>query len=85
MALGEQGYEVKPIASSFLSGMVVAVGTVAGRLTAEAVNGISFVDLYRTYPRFDINVDAEQARLLEHDVILFQFPVFWYSTPALIN
>ena len=52
---------------------------------AEAVDGISFVDLYRTYPRFDINVDTEQARLLEHDVILFQFPVFWYSTPSLIK
>ena len=52
---------------------------------AETVDGISFVDLYRTYPRFDINVDIEQARLLDHDVILFQFPVFWYSTPSLIK
>ena len=52
---------------------------------AETVDGISFVDLYRTYPRFDINVDVEQQRLLDHDVILFQFPVFWYSTPSLIK
>lgn len=52
---------------------------------AKAIDGISFVDLYRTYPRFNIDVDAEQARLLDHDVILFQFPVFWYSTPSLIK
>ena len=52
---------------------------------AEAVNGITFVDLYREYPRFDINVDVEQQRLLAHDVILFQFPLFWYSTPSLIK
>jgi putative NADPH-quinone reductase len=52
---------------------------------AEIIGGISFIDLYKAYPRFDINVDAEQARLLDHDVILFQFPVFWYSTPSLIK
>ena len=52
---------------------------------AEAVEGITYVDLYRDYPRFDIDVDVEQRRLLEHDVILFQFPMFWYSTPSLVK
>jgi putative NADPH-quinone reductase len=52
---------------------------------ASAVEGITFVDLYRDYPRFDIDVDVEQRRLLDHDVILFQFPFFWYSTPSIIK
>ena len=52
---------------------------------AAAVDGITFVDLYRDYPRFDINADVEQQRLLDHDVILFQFPMFWYSTPSIIK
>lgn len=52
---------------------------------AAAVDGITFVDLYRDYPRFDIDVDIEQQRLLDHDVILFQFPMFWYSTPSIIK
>jgi len=52
---------------------------------AQGVDGITFVDLYRDYPRFDIHVDVEQQRLLDHDVILFQFPVFWYSTPSIIK
>ena len=52
---------------------------------AERVNGITFVDLYADYPRFDINVNIEQQRLLDHDVILFQFPVFWYSTPSILK
>ncbi len=52
---------------------------------ASSVDGITFVDLYRGYPRFDINVDAEQQRLLDHDVILFQFPLFWYSTPSILK
>lgn len=52
---------------------------------ARDVQGIDFVDLYAEYPRFDIDIDREQGRLLEHDVILFQFPMFWYSTPSLIK
>ena len=53
--------------------------------TAAAVKDITYVDLYRDYPRLDINVEIEQQRLLDHDVILFQFPMFWYSTPSIIK
>jgi len=52
---------------------------------AGALEGITYVDLYRDYPRFDIDVDIEQKRLLDHDVILFQFPFFWYSTPSILK
>lgn len=52
---------------------------------ASQVAGITFVDLYRDYPRFDIDADVEQQRLLEHDVVLFQFPFFWYSTPSILK
>lgn len=52
---------------------------------AQAVEGITVVDLYAENPRFDIDVDKEQARLLDHDVLMFQFPLFWYSTPSLIK
>lgn len=53
--------------------------------SARELEGVTFVDLYAEYPRFSIDVDREQRRLMEHDVILFQFPVFWYSTPALLK
>ncbi|MDO1583428.1 NAD(P)H-dependent oxidoreductase [Rhizobium oryzicola] len=52
---------------------------------ARSVDGVTLVDLYAEYPRFSIHVDREQQRLLEHDVIIFQFPLFWYSTPALLK
>jgi putative NADPH-quinone reductase len=52
---------------------------------AEALDGVTFVDLYRDYPRFDIDADREQQRLRDHDVILFQFPLFWYSTPSIVK
>lgn len=53
--------------------------------TAEAAPGVTFHDLYETYPDYVIDVEAEQARLLAHDVIGLQFPMYWYSTPALMK
>ena len=52
---------------------------------ARRVDGLTFVDLYEEYPRFQINIDREQERLLDHDVIVFQFPIYWYSTPSLLK
>lgn len=52
---------------------------------ASEIENITFVDLYRDYPRCDINVDIEQQRLSDHDVVLFQFPLFWYSTPSILK
>lgn len=42
-------------------------------------------DLYELYPGFDIDVKREQALLVEHDVIVFQHPFYWYSCPALLK
>jgi putative NADPH-quinone reductase len=52
---------------------------------ARSIADLTFVDLYAEYPRHDIDVEREQQRLLDHDVILFQFPLYWYSTPSLIK
>lgn len=32
-----------------------------------------------------INVEAEQAALLEADIIIWQFPFYWYGLPALMK
>jgi len=53
--------------------------------TAKKVEGVTVVDLYYEYPTYQINIDKEQQRLLEHDVIIFQFPLYWYSTPAILK
>jgi putative NADPH-quinone reductase len=52
---------------------------------ARTVDGVTVVDLYAEYPTFEIDVDREQRRLLEHDVIVFQHPVYWYSSPAILK
>ncbi|MDD3302021.1 MAG: NAD(P)H-dependent oxidoreductase [Candidatus Gracilibacteria bacterium] len=57
----------------------------------EKFNGQNFGDLIeiRTlielYPDFKIDVDAEQNALLEADNIVLQFPLYWYSTPAILK
>lgn len=52
---------------------------------AQRVEGVDFLDLYAAYPRLNINVAAEQKRLLTHDILILQFPLFWYSTPAILK
>lgn len=52
---------------------------------AATTEGVTFVDLYAEYPRLKINIDQEQDRLLAHDAIVLQFPLFWYSTPAILK
>lgn len=52
---------------------------------ASRIPNVTCLDLYSEYPDFRIDIDKEQKRLLEHDVIIFMFPMYWYSTPALLK
>ena len=49
------------------------------------LDGITMNDLYEQYPEFLINVEKEQDLLVEHDIIVFQFPLYWFSSPALLK
>ena len=58
------------------------------RRLLQAIRGLDDVtihDLYEAYPDFQIDVAAEQARLVAHDVIVVQHPFYWYSAPALVK
>ena len=52
---------------------------------ARDVEGVTLVDLYAAYPRFKIDIEAEQARLVEHDVVVMLCPFQWYSVPAILK
>ncbi len=52
---------------------------------ASAIDGITCVDLYALYPKHDIDIRLEQERLRRHNIIIFLFPLYWYSTPALLK
>ncbi len=51
----------------------------------SGLEGVTIGDLYAAYPDFDIDVAAEQQRLLAHDLIVLQHPFYWYSSPAIIK
>lgn len=87
-----------PVSARFLWGNAVTVlvllvhpalrpGSINAAMAnaARKLSGVTVVDLYADYPRFDIDVAREQQRLLEHDVVVIQFPIFWYATPALLK
>lgn len=46
---------------------------------------ITVHDLYRQYPAGTIDIGHEQLLLEQHDRIIFQFPLYWYSSPPLLK
>lgn len=42
-------------------------------------------ELYKTYPDENIDVSKEQKLIESHDRIIFQYPLYWYSTPPLLK
>ena len=52
---------------------------------AREVEGVTVHDLYHAYADGFIDVGAEQQRLLEHDIVVLQFPIHWYAMPALLK
>jgi glutathione-regulated potassium-efflux system ancillary protein KefG len=49
------------------------------------LDGVTVNDLYEVYPDLDIDVAREQDLLSKHDVVVFQHPFYWYSTPAILK
>lgn len=37
------------------------------------------------HSNFDFNIEEEQSFLLKSDIVILQFPLFWYSFPALMK
>jgi glutathione-regulated potassium-efflux system ancillary protein KefG len=46
---------------------------------------ITFHDLYEKYPDFDVDIEYEQKLLVEHQIIIWQHPFYWYSSPPLLK
>ncbi|ORX42966.1 flavo protein [Piromyces finnis] len=42
-------------------------------------------NIYELYPDYNINVKAEQEKLLKADAIVLQFPFYWYNSPSLLR
>lgn len=46
---------------------------------------ITFHDLYELYPDFNIDIQREQQLLIEHDIIIWHHPFYWYNVPPLLK
>ena len=55
------------------------------REAVETLEGVTVHDLYASYPDFLIDVPHEQQLCESHDIIIFQHPFYWYSTPSIVK
>ncbi|WP_127959872.1 glutathione-regulated potassium-efflux system ancillary protein KefG [Serratia microhaemolytica] len=52
---------------------------------AQPLQHVTVRDLYAEYPDFFIDIQYEQQLLREHQIIVFQHPLYTYSCPALLK
>ena len=60
----------------------------ANRALISALSDLEQVtvhDLYETYPDFNIDANREQLLLQEHQIIVWHFPLYMYSAPAMFK
>ena len=49
------------------------------------LEGVTIHDLYEQYPDFNIDVAYEKELLIQHDIIIWQHPFYWYSCPPILK
>lgn len=51
----------------------------------EGLEGVSIRYMYDLYPDYQIDIKAEHEVLQQHDIIVWQHPLYWYSSPSLLK
>ena len=51
----------------------------------ELLPDVEFDLLSELYPDYKIDVEKEQEKLQKADIIVLQYPIFWYSMPSLLE
>jgi len=51
----------------------------------EGVEDVTIRNLYEEYPDYHIDIKREQKSLLEHDIIAWHHPFYWYSSPPILK
>lgn len=49
------------------------------------LENVQIRDLYELYPDFNIDIQTEQEKLFEHEVVIWHHPIYWYSCPPLLK
>ena len=72
-----------------ISGHTNLSASVANKTILDTLNkslpAAEIVKLDELYPDYKINVEAEQQKLLRADIVVLQFPLFWYSAPSILG
>jgi glutathione-regulated potassium-efflux system ancillary protein KefG len=53
--------------------------------SAMALPGVTGHTLMEAYPDYKIDGEKERALLADHANIVLQFPLYWYSSPAIVK
>jgi putative NADPH-quinone reductase len=62
--------------------------SIANKLISDEVGKLENVevrDIAKLYPDFNVNVAEEQNKLLAHERIIFQYPLYWYNMPPVLK
>ncbi|MDQ8143269.1 NAD(P)H-dependent oxidoreductase [Chryseobacterium sp. CFS15] len=59
--------------------------TIIEELQKEKNLNIEVRNIAKMYPDFNIDVREEQQALLRHQTVVFQYPFYWYSLPAILK
>ena len=49
------------------------------------LKNVSVRDLTALYPNFNIDIKAEQEAIAQADLIILQYPIYWYNMPPILK
>lgn len=53
--------------------------------TVKCLPNVTITDLTARYPDFNIDIAAEQQALILADLIILQYPIYWYNMPPILK
>lgn len=51
----------------------------------KKISDVKITYLDKLYSDYKIDVKFEQQKLIDSDIIIFQYPIFWYDMPSLLK
>ncbi len=62
----------------------IANKTISDIVSQEELD-LEIRNIHQLYPNYQIDVKAEQAALLAHDLVILQYPMYWFNMPAILK